>query len=52
MAQEWWIAIAIVAAVIVYVIAKVRHYARRSTEQWKQVDKSKLREWKDDDDWR
>jgi len=24
---------------------------RRSRELWEQVDKSKLREWKDDDDW-
>ena len=41
-----------IAFVIVYVIAKVMHYVRLSNEQWKQVDKSKLRTWDDDeDDW-
>jgi hypothetical protein len=24
---------------------------RRSEQQWRKVDKSKLREWDDDDDW-
>jgi len=24
---------------------------RRSDEQWREVDKSKLREWDDDDEW-
>jgi hypothetical protein len=24
---------------------------KKSEEQWRQVDKSKLREWKDEDDW-
>ena len=41
-----------IAFVIVYVIAKVMHYVRLSNEQWKQVDKSKLKTWDDDeDDW-
>jgi hypothetical protein len=39
----------IVAAVIVYVIAKVVQNVRKSEQQWKQVDKSKLRIWDDDD---
>lgn len=34
----------------VYVLAKVRSYMKKSEEQWKQVDKSRLREWKDEDD--
>jgi hypothetical protein len=38
----------LIAVIIVYVIAKVISYARLSEEQWKQVDKSKLREWEDD----
>jgi hypothetical protein len=46
-----WIALVIVLAVIVYVLAKVFYYARLSRQQWQDVDKSKLREWKDDDDW-
>ena len=40
----------IIVIVIVYTIAKVRDLMRRSDEQWREVDKSKLREW-DDDDW-
>lgn len=40
-----------IAVIIVYTIAKVISYNRLSKEQWKQVDKSKLREWEDDDDW-
>jgi hypothetical protein len=45
-----WILV-IIAAVIVYTIAKVVEHMRRSEEQWREVDKSKLREWDDDDDW-
>lgn len=33
----------------IYVVAKVRSYMKRSADQWKQVDKSKLKEWQDDD---
>lgn len=40
-----------IAAVIVYTIAKVRAGIRKSEEQWEQVDRSKLKEWDDDDDW-
>ncbi len=40
----------IVAGVIVYVIAKVMENVRKSAKQWEQVDKSKLREWDDDED--
>ena len=39
----------IVAVVIVYVIAKVVQNVRKSEQQWKQVDKSKLRICDDDD---
>ena len=46
-----WVALAIVAFVIAYVIAKVLQHARRSRELWLEVDRSKLREWKDDDEW-
>jgi len=46
-----WIILALIAGVIVYTIAKVRQYMRESDRQWEQVDKSKLREWDDDDDW-
>ena len=40
----------LIAVVAIYTIAKVLQYMRLSNEQWKQVDKSKLREWEDDDD--
>lgn len=40
-----------IAVVIIYTIAKVIEHNRRSEEQWREVDKSKLREWDDDDDW-
>ena len=40
-----------IAIVIVYTIAKVLQYKRLSEQQWRQVDKSKLKIW-DDDDWK
>ena len=46
-----WTALAIIALVVIYTIAKVLQHARRSREQWQEVDRSKLREWQDDDDW-
>ena len=39
-----------IAVIIIYTIAKVISYNRLSEQQWKQVDKSKLKEW-DDEDW-
>jgi len=39
-----------IAIVIVYTIAKIVAYNRLSEQQWKEVDKDKLREW-DDDEW-
>ena len=41
--------IALIAVVIIYTIAKVIEYSRKSDQQWREVDKSKLREWEDDD---
>ena len=49
MPTELWLILAFIAVVIVYTIAKVRQHMRTSEEQWEQVDKSKLREWEDDD---
>ena len=40
----------LIAGVIVYVIAKVMENVRKSANQWQQVDKSKLKEWEDDED--
>ena len=41
--------IVFIAVVIIYTIAKVIDYSRQSDKQWREVDKSKLREWEDDD---
>jgi hypothetical protein len=40
----------IIAGVIAYVLGKVMLNVRKSAEQWEQVDKSKLKEWDDEDD--
>ena len=40
-----------IALIIVYTLVRVVQYVRLSKKQWEQVDKSKLREWEDDDDW-
>jgi len=39
-----------IAVIVIYTIAKIVSYNRLSEQQWKQVDKSKLKEW-DDDEW-
>ena len=44
------LALALLAIVVAWVIAKVVYYARLSEKQWRKVDKSKLRQWDDDDD--
>ena len=41
----------IILFVIAYVVAKVVANVRKSERQWQEVDKSKLKEWEDDDDW-
>lgn len=51
MAEGFWPVLLIVALVIVWVAAKVVDGARKSERQWREVDKSKLKEWQDDDDW-
>lgn len=38
-----------IAAVIIYALAKVVQNIRKSDQQWEQLDKSKLKEWDDDD---
>jgi hypothetical protein len=40
-----------IAVIVVYTIAKVVSYNRLSEQQWEDVDKSKLREWNDEDSW-
>jgi len=41
--------IVLIVVVIIYTIAKVIAYSRQSDQQWREVDKSKLREWDDED---
>jgi hypothetical protein len=51
MPYGFWLLLVFIAVIVVYVIAKVIYYARKSEQQWQQVDTSKLREWTDDDGW-
>ena len=51
MPEGLWPILALIAVVIIYTVAKVLQYMRESEEQWRKVDKSKLREWDEDDDW-
>lgn len=46
-----WPIIVLIAIFIVWVIAKVRHNMKLSEQQWEEADKSKIREWDDEDDW-
>lgn len=39
----------LIAVVIIYVLAKVVENMRTSERQWREVDKSKLKKWEDDD---
>lgn len=50
MNRELTLALLLVAAVIVWVIAKVVRYAKLSERQWQQVDREKLRKWEDEVD--
>ncbi|MDX1403380.1 MAG: hypothetical protein R3192_02520 [Woeseiaceae bacterium] len=52
MAEGFWPIALIIAGIIVWVLAKVYANIKKSERQWREVDKSKLREWQDDeDDW-
>lgn len=49
MSDGFWPVVIIVALVIAWVLSKVLSYARKSEEQWQNVDKSKLKDWEDDE---
>ncbi len=51
MSEGFWPVVLIIAGVIVWVLAKVVANARKSERQWREVDKSKLKEWQDEDEW-
>lgn len=50
MPEGLWPILVLIAIIIVWVLVKVRYNMRRSAEQWDEVDKSKLREWDEEDD--
>jgi hypothetical protein len=45
-----WLVLILIAFVVIYAVVRIREYMRVSNEQWKNVDKSKLKEWEDEDD--
>ncbi|MBT8077672.1 MAG: hypothetical protein KJO31_03805 [Gammaproteobacteria bacterium] len=49
MADGFWIAVFFVVVVAAYVLSKVVFYMKKSADQWEAVDKSKLKEWEDDE---
>jgi hypothetical protein len=49
MSTEFQIAAAVLAVFAIYLLAKVFSYMRQSETQWREVDKTKLKEWQDDD---
>ena len=49
MDESLWIVVLIMAGFACYVVAKVIGYMRRSERQWREVDKSKLKTWDDDE---
>lgn len=51
MSEGFWPVILIIIAIVFWVLAKVYSNMKKSERQWREVDKSKLREWQDDDDW-
>jgi hypothetical protein len=51
MPRELVFLLIIIAVIVIYTIAKVLQYMRLSDEQWEEVDKTKLKEWEDDEDW-
>ena len=42
--------ILLIVVVAIYTAAKIRRLMRQSDQQWQDVDKSKLKEWVDDED--
>ena len=50
-ADGFWPVVLIIIFIIAWVLAKVIAYARKSEQQWREVDKSKRKEWEDDDEW-
>lgn len=49
MSTGFWPIVVFILLVIALVLSKVFFYVRKSEEQWQKVDKSKLKEWEDDE---
>jgi len=49
MSDGFWPVVLIVAVVIAWVLSKIVFYMKKSEQQWRNVDKSKLKEWEDDE---
>lgn len=49
MSAGFWPIAVFILLVLVWVLSKVLFYAKKSEEQWQKVDKSKLKEWDDDE---
>ena len=49
MSAEFRIAVLVILVILAWVVAKVCYYKSKSARQWQNVDKSKLKEWEDDD---
>jgi len=47
----YWPVLLLIALIIAWAVASVVANARKSAQQWREVDKSKLKEWSDDDEW-
>ena len=51
MPEGSWLVVAIVAIVVAWAIGEIVSNMKKSERQWRDVDKSKLRDWDDEDDW-
>lgn len=51
MSDGFWPVVLIILFVIAWALAKIVANARKSEQQWHEADKSKLKEWEDDDEW-
>lgn len=49
MPAGFWPILLLVLVVVAWVISKVVFYAKKSEQQWQAADKSKIKEWQDDE---
>lgn len=45
----FWPVLLLILVVIAWVISKVVFYAKKSEQQWQAADKSKIKEWQDEE---